>query len=161
MTSPLSTSRVAFITPLSREQAFEPGAVFAASELTRRILTLCWRDCCCPPYFSRAPAPVVEYMGGGASGQERVPVRAWWLLDDGIIPESEGPQSERLRPYFGEDLGAGQMWPRYEFCVLTEPWEVEMSLFWDVRMGLGHRTRLSHQPDGRVRVAARDPWWTA
>lgn len=164
----LLMSRCSFITPLPREQLFDPGTIFPAHELTRRVLSLFWRDCCCPPYFSRAPAPVIQLYGtdtgADLAGAPR-PLHAWWLMDDGIVEESEGPHSERLKPFF-RPTGAkptadttAQLWPRYEFRVLARPFEVEMSFYRDGQAAQGHRTRLLAQPDGRVRVLARSEWW--
>ncbi len=145
------------MTPLPPGQLLEPGAVFPAGELTRRVLTEFWRDCCCPPYFSRAPAPVLERKGGGPDGREGRAVRAWWLLDDGIIEEREGAHADRLRPYFGRANDPGRLWPSYEFRILAEPFELEMRFHDDGSANQGHRTRLVVQPDGRVRVIERLP----
>ena len=151
-------SRFAFLTPLPREQLFEPDAVFPLHELSRRVLSLFWRDCCYPPVFSRAPAPVIQLEEAGGLATPR-PLQAWWLMEEGIVEESEGPHSERLRPFFGGPGGGPRLWPRYEFCVLASPFTVEMRFHRDGLAVQGHRTRLFVQPDGRVRVLEREPWW--
>lgn len=168
--APISTPPVAvtmsmisssvFITPLPREQLFDPGSVFAPHELTRRVLSMFWRDCCCPPHFSRAPAPVMEMDGTlFPSDDAPRPLQAWWIMDDGLVSESEGPESSRLRPYFGDIPMGERLWPRYEFRVLASPFDVEMMFHRSALASQGHRTRLFVQPDGRVRVLTRTPWW--
>jgi hypothetical protein len=152
--------RPAFITPLMREDLLESGQVFPRDELLRRVLSAFWRDCCSPARFSRAPAPVVELAGNASSAGGAVDrVRAWWLLNDGIIEEAEGPHSERLRLFFGGIGRLGMLWPRYEFRVQAEPFEVQMSFHQEPLVGRGHRTRLEVEPDGRVRVSGQEPWW--
>lgn len=151
-------SHTTFITPLPREHLFEPGAIFPAHELTRRVLSIFWQDCCYPPYFSRAPAPVLQLDADSDVATPR-PLHAWWLMDDGIVAESEGPHSERLRPFFGGKNDAGRLWPRYEFRVFAGPSVVEMCFHRDGQAVQGHRTRLFAQPDGRVRVLEREPCW--
>ena len=149
-----------FLTPLPREQLFDPGCVFDRQELTRRILSLFWRDCCCPPQFSRAPAPVMEMDGCHPQRDETLrPLQAWWIMDDGLISETEGPQAARLQPYFGDVPAGERLWPRYEFKVLASPFDVEMMFHRSALASQGHRTRLFVQPDGRVRVLTRTPWW--
>ena len=73
--------------------------------------------------------------------------------------EAEGPESERLRLFFGGVGRSGMLWPRYEFRVLAEPFMVEMSLHQEPLSGKGHRTRLDLQPDGQVRISGHEPWW--
>jgi hypothetical protein len=152
--------RPTFITPLSAEDIFDPGQIFPRQELIRRVLSLFWRDCCYPPSFSRAPAPVVELSGDVVkSGVTVQRIRAWWLLNDGIVEESEGPEAERLRLFFGGIGRTGMLWPRYEFRVLADPLEVEMSFHQEPLLGRGHRTRLEVQADGRLRICGHEPWW--
>lgn len=144
-----------FITPLPRERLLEPGVEFPHQELTRRVLSVFWQDCCVPLQFSRAPAPVIELMANAAGGREPVPVRAWWLLEDGILEESGGPGSERLRPYLsGAD--AFRLWPRYEFQVATAPFEAQLCFQADALNQQHHRVELRAEPFGRVRVLARE-----
>lgn len=145
-----------FITPLPREQLFDPGCVFERGELTRRVLSMFWRDCCNPPHFSRAPAPVMELEGAEDASRRR---QAWWILADGLVTEHEGPHSSRLEPYFGDVPAGERLWPRYEFRVLATPFDVEMMFHRSALASQGHRTRLFVQPDGRVRVLTRTPWW--
>ncbi len=147
-----------FITPLPREQLFDPGTVFPAHELTRRVLSLFWGDCCCPPYFCRAPAPVVEIDGSVAADVAR-PLRAWWLRKDGIAEETGGPQAECLRSFFHPTDEAGRRWPRYEFRVFAGSTQVEMIFHRGGLASLGHRTHLLAELDGRIRVLEREPWW--
>lgn len=155
-----TSARSNFITPFGREDLLDVDLEFPRSELTRRILSFFWRDCCCPTCFSRAPAPVAELADEPVtpSGTPRR-LRAWWLLHDGILEESDGPYSERLRPFFGGLGRAGQLWPRYEFRLVADPLAIELSFFQDPLSGRGHRARLSVQPGGRVRVTAHEPWW--
>ena len=151
--------RPAFLTPLMREDLFDVGADFPREELTRRVLSLFWRDCCCPTCFSRAPAPVVELASGGA--ETLAPprrLRAWWLLHDGILEDSEGPYSERLRPYFGVTGRNGRLWPRYEFRVVAEPaLTVELGMFADAQSSRGHRLVFAVETGGRLRVMTQEP----
>jgi hypothetical protein len=144
-----------FITPLPRERLLEPGVEFAHQELTRRVLSVFWQDCCVPLQFSRAPAPVIELMANAAGGREPVPVRAWWLLEDGILEESGGPESERLKPYLQGD-NAFQLWPRYEFQVTTLPFEARLCFQSDALTQQLHRVQFATEPFGRVRVVARE-----
>lgn len=148
----LAVRRPAFITPLMREDLFDVGVVFPREELTRRVLSLCWRDCCCPSCFSRAPAPVVEFAAEAADGTPAARLRAWWLLHDGILEDSEGPYSERLRPFLGGGERPGRLWPRYEFRVVANPAALELSIFTDSLSARGHRMRLSFEAGSRVRV---------
>jgi len=153
-----SMNSCTFMTPLAHEKLFDSGAVFPLSELKRRVLSVCWRDCCCPPYFSRAPAPVIERAGGGIDGLDRRAIRAWWLLDDGILEESDGAHSERLQPYFGRANDPGRLWPCYDFRILAEPFEVEMGFYRGLEDAQGIRTKLTVQSDNRVRVVTQEPW---
>lgn len=146
------------LSPLPREQLFDPGTVFPLDELTRRVLSLFWGDCCCPPYFCRAPAPVVQFSGGPEAVPPR-PLRAWWLRENGIEEEPEGPLAAGLRPFFHPAVEAGRRWPRYEFRVSAGPTAVEMIFHRGGRASLGHRTHLLAESDGRVRVLDREPWW--
>jgi hypothetical protein len=156
MPTSLPTMNVpSFITPLSREQLFQPAAEFPHHELTRRVLSVFWQDCCVPLQFSRAPAPVIELMASADGKREPVPVRAWWLLEDGILEESGGPGSERLRPYLhGGD--AFRLWPRYEFMITNVPFAVRLSFQSDALSGQTHRVQLAVEPFGRVRVVNRE-----
>lgn len=137
MTSKPSGGRV-FITPLARDTLLTPGEIFPRDELHRRVLSLFWRDCCGVPELARAPAPIVELSGApGAPGRVRSRLRAWWLLNDGIVEEAEGPYVDRLNLFFGVEGGSGQLWPHYQFSVSEEPFEVEM--VFHVRAGV-HRS---------------------
>jgi hypothetical protein len=152
--------RPTFITPLSGDDIFNPGQVFPRQELLRRVLTMFWRDCCHPPAFSRAPAPVVELSGEPVEAGTPAPrVRAWWLLNDGVVEEAEGPEAERLKLFFGGIGRSGVLWPRYEFRIVGDPLHIEMSFHSEPLTGRGHRTRLEVQEDGRVRVSGHEPWW--
>lgn len=160
MTSTPPFRRPTPLTPLSRDDVFAPGQVFPAMELERRILSTFWRDCCHPPTFSRAPAPVVELadepLPPGAPFRR---LRAWWLLNDCIIEDAEGPDSERLRLFFGGIGRTGMLWPRYEFRIQAEPHLVEMSFHREPLAGKGCRTRLAQEPDGRIRISHHEAWW--
>ena len=151
--------RPTVITPLSSKDFFDPGQVFPREELLRRVLSFFWRDCCSPPSFSRAPAPVVELAGPAEEGTAPHPLRAWWLLNDGIIEEVEGPNSEHVRLFFGGIGRSGMLWPRYEFRVVEDPFAVEMSFHQEPLSGRGHRTWLGVESDGHVRVFAQEPLW--
>ena len=151
--------RPAFVTPLSSKDFFDAGQVFPREELLRRVLSFFWRDCCSPASFSRAPAPVVELSGQAEAGAAPQSLRAWWLLNDGIIEEAEGPGSERIRLFFGGIGRTGMLWPRYEFRVVADPFAVEMNFHQEPLSGRGHRTRLEVESDGRVRVLAQEPLW--
>ena len=123
MTSPSHPGRrPQFLTPLLSDALFDTGSRFPAPELTRRILSHFWRDCCLPSCFSRAPAPVIQLSADTApEGGEPRRTGAWWLLLDGMIEDDLGPYSDRLRPFFG---GAGRpalLWPRYEFTLRSTP----------------------------------------
>lgn len=156
---PLSRmDRSLLLAPLPREQLFNPGTVFPAHELTRRVLSLFWGDCCCPPYFCRAPAPVVEFDRPIDAPATR-PMRAWWLRGEGIAEEGGGPQAETLRSFFHPTNEADRRWPRYEFRVFAESTGIEMIFHRGGLASLGHRTWLRPEADGRLRVLAREPWW--
>jgi hypothetical protein len=155
---PARGARPTFLTPLGRDDLFEPGQVFRPADLTRRVLSVFWRDCCCPPCFSRAPAPVLELCGERvAPGQRPARLRAWWLLHDGILEDREGPYTERLRPFFDRAGTAAPIWPCYEFRVLTEPMAVEMIFHQHSFSRHGHRTNLSVRPNGDLCVTGRAP----
>lgn len=161
MTSQPPNSRPVFITPLSGDKLLEPGETFQREELLRRVLSLFWRDCCSLPRFSRAPAPVVQLSGDGVERGTPPPrIRAWWLLCDGIIDESDGPYSERVQLFFGDGERRDQLWPRYEFRVIETPFELEMSFHQDPGAGWGSRVRFQLCLDGRVQVSGREPWWS-
>ena len=149
----------AFITPLPGDDLLDPGSVFSRDELIRRILSLFWRDCCCPLCFSRAPAPVIE-LDPEADSSDGMPrrIRAWWLFGDGMIEDSAGPYSERLRPFFADTQRGPQLWPRYEFQIFPEPFEVRMGFHRERLAGQEHRTRLSPEAGGRVRVLEQAPF---
>jgi hypothetical protein len=147
-----------FLTPLPREGLFDPGSVFPAGELMHRILSLFWRDCCCPPYFNRTPAPVFELDPRQTDASPRA-LAVWWLTRTGIVTEMEGPTAKHLQPYQEITPRAARLWPRYDFRTLASPFDVEMMFHRSALASQGHRTRLFVQPDGRVRVLARSPWW--
>jgi hypothetical protein len=149
-------SLVFFIPPLMGENPLEPGVVFPRHEITRRVLSFFWRDCCCPTCFSRAPAPVVELSGASTPGVGPLRVLAWWLLNDGIFEETEGPGSSRLRAYFGGGAQPVQLWPRYEFRVREQPFQIDMALHHDRHSHRGIRTCLEARPDGGVRVVRQE-----
>jgi hypothetical protein len=153
MESNSSTPSRTFITPLCRPDLFDPGQTFPREELLRRVLSVFWRNCCGVPGLARAPAPVVEIAADGAAdAAERYRRRAWWVLYDGIIEESEGPNSERISLFFGRGGQTGQLWPRYEFQVLEKPLAVEMNFFQDPGLGWGTRVALELRADGSVHV---------
>ncbi len=158
-------TRPRFITALTGDALLEPGAVFPRDELRRRILSLCWRDCCLPKCFSRAPAPVLELASDSVDAANKENrVAAWWLLPDGIVEDAEGPYSERLRPYFGGIGRIGQMWPRYEFRIGTLEAGVrgEATVAADILfypqplISSRHRTSLAAAYDGTLRVVTRE-----
>lgn len=151
------TPRTTWLTPLSREDLFDPGTVFARDELTRRVLTFFWRDCCCPACFSRAPAPVIELAPGADERPERL--RAWWLLEDGIVGDCEGPYSDRLRAFFGDASGAGEHWPRYAFRITPEPLEVKMTFFREPGAAQAQRTRFAPAGVGLIGVIGQELSW--
>ncbi len=148
----------AFFNPLPREGLFDPGSVFAPTELTQRVLSMFWRDCCCPPYFNRAPAPVLELEGANAEEPPRI-LRVWWLTKEGITSEAEAPSAPRLESSLPPTTCEGLFWPRYDFRILANPFDVEMMFHRSALASQGHRTRLFVQPDGRVRVLTRSEWW--
>ncbi len=147
-----------FLTPLPRENLFDPSCVFPTEELTRRVLSLFWRDCCCPPYFNRTPAPVFE-LDPRPSGDPPRAIAVWWLTCTGIVTEMEGPSATHLQPYRETTPRAARLWPRYDFRILASPFDVEMMFHRSALATQGHRTRLFVQPDGRVRVLTRSEWW--
>lgn len=110
--------------------------------------------------FSRAPAPVVELADEPtAPGTSPRRIRAWWLLNDCILEDAEGTESERLRLFFGGIGRTGMLWPRYEFRLQTEPFLTEMSFHREPLAGKGCRTRLAYEPDGRIRISHHEAWW--
>lgn len=139
-----------FLTPLPGNQLFVSGTVFPAAELTRRVLTLFWRDCCEPAELSRAPAPVIQFAGKPGRFGFR-PLRAWWLLEEGIVLERDGPRAESLEPFFGGETRGG-LCPRYEFRIFEQPYAVAYCCHRAEGVVRGHRIRLAAQDDGRVRV---------
>ena len=143
------------MTALPRERLLEPGVEFPYRELRRRILSAFWQDCCIPLQFSRAPAPAIELARNLNPHREPRPVRAWWLLEDGILEENEGPESERLRPYM-EGTDVFRLWPRYEFQISLEPFDVSMRFHQDALTVRGQRTRFAVQPHEWVRVVAQE-----
>ena len=149
-----------FFAALPRERLFDPGSVFPRAELTRRVLSLFWRDWCCPPNFTRAPAPVLELDGASAEEPPRV-LHVWWLTKDGIVSELEGPTTPRLEPYLPGAAPVTRLWPSYDFRVFASPFDVEMMFHRSALASQGHRTRLFFQPDGRVRVLTCSEWWMA
>lgn len=153
-------SRPSFMTPLPREDLFDLGQVFPRPELLPRVLTFFWRDCCHPACFSRAPAPVIE-LDPDASDDKGVPrrLRAWWLLREGIVEEPEGPNSDRLKPFYESAAPFGRRRPLYEFRLRERPLVVEMSFHHELWSGRGHRTRLELLADGQLKVAGDEPWW--
>lgn len=157
MDSASSPHRRTLIPPLSGDDLLVPGQQFPREELLRRVLSLFWRECCWPLGCSQAPAPVIEFAGELPGRADRR-LRVWWLLNDGILEDGEGPHSERVRLFFDGVGRIGQLWPRYEFRVSEDPFEVAMG-FYEEPTGRGHRARLELQADGRVRVLGQEPWW--
>lgn len=157
MTSEPSVPRRTFITPLSRPDLIDPGQVFRREELRRRVLSAFWQDCCSVPGLARAPAPIVELSGAGAGpdGNDSR-VRAWWILYDGIVEESDGPHSERLTLFFGRGGALGQLWPRYEFRVLESPFAVVMSFHQEPGLSWASRVGLDLLPNGCVRITVQE-----
>ncbi|MGH7944303.1 MAG: hypothetical protein ACREH8_10765 [Opitutaceae bacterium] len=151
--SKLTSGSRTYITPLSRADLFDPGQVFPRDELLRRVLSVFWRNCCGIPTLARAPAPIVE-LCRDSSRPDRVRsrARAWWVLYDGIVEETEGSHSDRVELFFGRPGQAGQLWPRYEFEVVEKPLAVEMSFHEEPGSGWASRVDLNSLPDGSVRV---------
>ena len=151
--------RRTFITPLQRADLLEAGQLFPREELIRRILSVFWRNCCSAPGLARAPAPVVELSGGSAPiGGVRPRLRAWWILFDGIIEDGGGPASERLALFFGRSGEAGQLWPRYEFRIVDQPFAVELTFHQDPGLGWSTRIGLERLPDGAIRITGEEPF---
>jgi hypothetical protein len=142
-----------FITPLTGSNLLTPGEMFRHDELHRRVLSLFWQDCCGVPELARAPAPIVE-LSGAANAQDglRSRLRAWWVLNDGIIEEAEGPYADRLALFFGVEGGSAQLWPHYQFSVAEAPFKLE--IVFHLRAGVFRRTRIGLEscPGGWVRV---------
>jgi hypothetical protein len=90
--------------------------------------------------------------GTGGSAVRR---RAWWVLYDGIVEETEGPHSDRLALFFGTSGEAGQLWPRYEFELRPNPLAVEMSFHVDTGLSWNSRVSLALLPDGSLCVTGR------
>jgi hypothetical protein len=156
MTLQPMTPRRTFVTPLNGCDLLDVGQIFPREELVRRVLSLFWRSCCGIPGLSLAPAPVVELssrLAGVSAGGVRV--RAWWVLYDGIVEESEGPYADRLALFFGTKSTAGQLWPRYEFEIFEGPLAVDMKFHHDGRVSWSTRVSLEVLPDGAVRVRGR------
>ena len=158
MTSQPFAPRRTFITPIQRPNLTQPGETFPRDELVRRILSVFWSQCCNPPGAARAPAPVVELSGearplGGVGPR----LRAWWILYDGIVEDSDGAQSERLDLFFGRGGAAGPLWPRYEFRIVETPFAVEMNFYQDPGLGWASRLGLEALPNGAVRIAGEEP----
>lgn len=160
MSSNSPFNRPAFMTALTRDDLFDAGQVFPPEELRPRILSFFWRDCCCPTPFSRAPAPVIE-LSSDAVDSRGMPqrLRAWWLLREGIVEEPEGPNSDRLRPFYESGAPFGRRRPLYEFRLLPGPMTLEMSFHHELWSGRGQRTRLDVLMDGKLKVAGLEPWW--
>lgn len=146
MTSQPTVPGPTFITPLNRDDLLDSGQKFPREELLRRVLSTFWKNCCGIPGLARAPAPVVELTSNPAQA------RAWWVLYDGIVEEREGPQSERIALFFGHGGLTGQLWPRYEFEVLEEPFAVELKFHQDPGLRWVSRIRLARSDDGFVEV---------
>jgi hypothetical protein len=156
MTSQPTPRAQVFITPLSGDNVLNVGEIFPCEELRRRILSLFWRDCCGILPLSRAPAPILElsdHSGPREGAGSRV--RAWWILNDGMVEEREGPYADRLDLFFGAKGEDAQLWPRYLFTMREEPFGVELTF--QERAGVHRTTRivLELQPDGWVRVTER------
>ena len=156
MTSNPVPSRREFIIPLAGGRLLDIGQVFPREELLRRILSLFWWNCCGTPGIPRPPAPVLELLSGGPENDGlRLRARAWWVLHDGIVEDSEGPHAERLSLFFGNHGEQGQLWPRYDFEVHENPLLVEMNFHRHARLHWRTRISLESRPDGRLEVTAR------
>jgi hypothetical protein len=151
-----SAAARAFMTPLSGGDLFDPGQTFPREELLRRILSVFWRNCCGVPGLARAPAPIIELRGENVTEEGISSVRAWWVMYDGIIEESEGPQSERIALFFGRGEQRGQLWPRYEFRVLENPMAVELTFHQDPGLRWGSRVHFETCGDGKLRVSGEE-----
>jgi hypothetical protein len=157
-------TRTHFITPLAGDALLNEGECFSRGDLVRRILSLCWRDCCLPKSFSRAPAPVIQIASGSETPSTTHRAAAWWLLPDGIIADVAGPNSERLRPFVGEMGRTGQLWPRYEFQIEPTPANLpgEPTMFADIMIysqpmsSNRQRIWLTPEGDSRLRITARE-----
>ena len=153
MTAKPTPRRRAFITPLVSSNLLTPGETFPRDELRRRVLSLFWQDCCGVLELARAPAPIVE-LSGAPNAHEAVRLRlgAWWVLNDGIIEDAQGPYADRLDLFFGVEGGSAQLWPHYLFSVTEAPFELDM--VFHLRAGVHRRTRISLESSagGWVRV---------
>ena len=145
-----ASPRRTFTTPLNGRDLLESGQIFPRDELLRRVLSVFWRACCGVPGLARAPAPVLEVSNGGRSR-----TRAWWVLYDGVIEESDGPYAERLGLFFGSNNAPGQLWPRYTFETVESPFAVEMSFEQEAALSWNSRINLELLPYGSVRVIGR------
>ena len=155
MTSKPSSPCRTFITPLSGGDLLDPGQVFPRDELLRRVLSLFWRNCCGVPGLARAPAPVLEFSAGSKDDDaSRMRVRAWWILYDGIVEESEGPHAERLALFFGGETA--QLWPRYEFELMEKPFAVNLGFHLHAGVHRSSRIALEALAERSVRVTGRE-----
>ena len=157
MTSKPSSANRAFITPLSGGDLLDPGQEFPRDEIVRRVLSLFWRNCCGVPGLARAPAPVLEFSAESKDGDaSRMRVRAWWILYDGIIEENEGPHAERLALFFGGGGETSQLWPRYEFELIENPFAVKLGFHLHAGVHRTSRIALESLGEGAVRVMGRE-----
>ena len=146
-----------FITPLSGGDLLDPDQVFPRDELLRRVLSLFWRNCCGVPGLARAPAPVLEFSAGSKGDEaSRLRVRAWWILYDGIVEESEGPHADRLALFFGGGGGISQLWPRYEFELMENPFAVKLGFHLHAGVHRSSFVALEALPERSVRVTGRE-----
>src|SRR5688500_7125022 len=157
MTSKPSSAGRTFTTPLSGGDLLDPGQVFPRDELLRRVLSVFWRNCCGVPGLARAPAPVLEFAGGSAKGgASRMRVRAWWILYDGIVEESEGPHADRLALFFGGGGETSQLWPRYDFELMEKPFAVKLGFHLHAGVHRNSWLALEALPERAVRVIGRE-----
>ena len=157
MTSKRAPAYRTFVTPLSGGDLLEPGQVFPRDELLRRVLSLFWRNCCGVPGLARAPAPVLEFSAGSTGAEpKRLRVRAWWILYDGIVEESEGPHAERLALFFGGGGETSQLWPRYEFELVETPFALKMGFHLHAGIHRSSLISLEALPERSVRVSGRE-----
>ena len=157
MTSKRTSAYRTFITPLSGGDLLDPGQVFPRDELLRRVLSLFWRNCCGVPGLARAPAPVLQFSGGSNGAHaSRMRVRAWWILYDGIVEETEGPHAERLALFFGGDGETSQLWPRYQFEVVENPFSLALGFHLHAGVHRTSRISLEKLSERLVRVTGRE-----